>query len=307
MKFSEYLCYGIAKRMVIERDGKPGPGSAVIAGATMESQDRETYAGWRAQSLQAQYQDHFDIGALAGRRVLDFGCGGGHLAILAARAGAAQVVGLDLDEADTCAARRLAAREVPGQRVEFVLAADDRRAPFPDAAFDIILCFDVLEHIASIKDITAEWYRVLKPGGRVMIWWQPYYHPYGHHLTAYVPMPWAHVFFSNATLAATCNRIFQLPEYRLRYWDLDDSGRKRPPINYTAYKPDGNAVGGVNQLTIRRFEQLVRRSGLVIARAEPYAFEGPGPVQLVSRVLSRLPLAREFFTAYMIYELVRPL
>ncbi len=97
---------------------------------------------------------------------------------------------------------------------------------FPDNSFDLILCFDVLEHITQIKEIMNEWRRVLVKGGKVFVWWQLYFHPYGHHLMSYIPIPWAHVSFSKKTLSVVCKRIFDMQEYVPRLWEQDKSGKK---------------------------------------------------------------------------------
>jgi hypothetical protein len=161
-----------------------------------------------------------------------------------------------------------------------------------------LLCFDVLEHIMSLKAILLEWQRVLTRNGKVFIWWQPYFHPYGHHLMAYMPIPWAHVIFSSRTIGIACKRIFDLPEYVPRYWDLNEKGEKKNKV-FSGTKD----MGGVNGVTISRFERLCKATGLRIRRAQAYPFVGSRLVTYTSMICSRVPFVREFFTAYMIYEL----
>lgn len=157
--------------------------------------------------------------------------------------------------------------------------------------------YDVLEHIYEPEAILQEWKRVLSDQGKICIWWQPYYHPYGHHLMAYMPIPWAHALFSDKTLAAVCKRIFDMPEYVPRYWDLDsDGGKKNKQFG-------GKYLGGVNRLTIGRFERLCQSAGLQIQRREAYSFVGSRLVEKISSICTSLPLLNEFFTAYMIYEI----
>jgi SAM-dependent methyltransferase len=61
------------------------------------------------------------------------------------------------------------------------LVADATDLPFPDAAFDVVTFFDVLEHIADDARAAAEALRVLRPGGFVLVtspsrsWRFPYY------------------------------------------------------------------------------------------------------------------------------------
>lgn len=53
---------------------------------------------------------------------------------------------------------------VPGPRVDVLIQPDDVRWPLPDAAFDILLCTEVVEHAAHLE-LFKEMLRVAKPGG----------------------------------------------------------------------------------------------------------------------------------------------
>ncbi len=301
-RLAEAVCYRIAHALVARRDAaisgreeEQGP----FAGS-IDLTDRAKWYAWRARGLRRQFEGHFDPALVRGKDVLDFGCGGGALAVLAADLGARSVVGVDLREDHIAQARDLL-RSLEGTRpVEFVVASAPDRVDFEDERFDVILCFDVLEHIMRYEEIISEWRRILRPGGRVLIWWQPYYHPYGHHLQVYIPIPWAHVLFPRRVLARVCSRILRSPAYRPRFWDLDEHGRRLVDREFRVEN-----LGGVNRLTIAGFERLCRRSGLRIVRRQPYPFRGPLPVRAVSRAMTRVPGLREFFTAYMIYEIER--
>jgi len=95
------------------------------------------------------------LGEPAGWRVLDLGCGSGrHIAPLVARG--ARVVALDL--APPVAEGALG-----------VLVADGRRLPFQDGTFDLVLASEVLEHVREPGAIIAESWRVLRPGGRLVV------------------------------------------------------------------------------------------------------------------------------------------
>lgn len=311
MRLATELCFRLVRPRVLRREAalraasigqtKGQDGGRIGAGANPAVFDQDAYTGWRSRQLEEQFRDHFSAVTLRGKAVLDFGCGTGQLSLLAAGAGAARVEGVDLREADIAKARRRAADLDLAVQPNFTLARDEARIDYPNASFDIVLCFDAVEHIYQYQAIIAEWRRILRPGGRVLIWWQPYYHPWGHHLEVMVPLPWAHALFSRRTLSETCDRVYAMPEYRPRIWELDDQGQ---PLPRDPGVPDH--LGGVNGLTIRRFERLCRTQGLRIARREAHPFRGPPPVELVSRLLARVPLANEFFTAFMIYELQRP-
>jgi predicted nicotinamide N-methyase len=82
--------------------------------------------------------DHKDW--FTGRRVLDFGCGGGIAALAAARAGAREVVANDLDAWALAVARMAAQR----QGLSLTLLQEDLTANAEAlAGFDIVLCSDL--------------------------------------------------------------------------------------------------------------------------------------------------------------------
>ena len=102
--------------------------------------------------------------SLAGRTVLDAGCGMGRFAEVCADAGA-DVHAIDLSTAVEAAARNLGHRS----NVAFY-QADIMNLPFPDATFDAIYSIGVLHHTPSTKRAFLSLVRLLKPGGRIAIW-----------------------------------------------------------------------------------------------------------------------------------------
>jgi SAM-dependent methyltransferase len=104
-----------------------------------------------------------------GVRVLDLGAGGGRHAFACARAGAS-VVALDTDSDEcTTVAGMFAAMAEVGEIDPDIPASsmcgDALSLPFADASFDVVICSEVLEHIARDDLAMAECARVLRPGG----------------------------------------------------------------------------------------------------------------------------------------------
>jgi len=109
----------------------------------------------------------------AGSRILDVGCGTGRHTAAAWDLNKGLVVGADPAVDDLVAARErlgLHARLKPHSGNAWSLVgADMIRLPFKDGRFDIVICSEVLEHIAGWRLAVKEGIRVLKPGGHLVI------------------------------------------------------------------------------------------------------------------------------------------
>ena len=109
----------------------------------------------------------------AGMTVLDLGCGEGRHAFEAFRRGAS-VVAVDWGQAEVETTKRWlgaiaeAGEAAPGAHAE-VVRGDLLHLPVPDASVDRVIASEVLEHIPDDVTAMAEIARVLKPGGRVVI------------------------------------------------------------------------------------------------------------------------------------------
>jgi ubiquinone/menaquinone biosynthesis C-methylase UbiE len=100
------------------------------------------------------------LGPLAGKRVLDVGCGKGRFArLFQERQPAAEIWGLDISE----------------EMLRFVPPGIHTRAgsmtelPFEDGFFDAAYATESLEHAVEIEKAVAEICRVVKPGGRIAV------------------------------------------------------------------------------------------------------------------------------------------
>ena len=93
-----------------------------------------------------------------GRRVLDVGCRAG--ALTQAYLEGNEVVGIDVDRDALSEAAKLGVRTV--------WADAQRRLPFSEESFDVVVAGEVLEHLANPGALLAEAYRVLRPGGTLV-------------------------------------------------------------------------------------------------------------------------------------------
>lgn len=104
------------------------------------------------------------LAPLAGRRVIDVGCGGGILAEAMARLGA-RVTGIDLSEKPLAVARLH--RHESQLDVDYQLISAEQMAVHEPAAFDRVTCMEMLEHVPDPASVVSACAALAKPGGEV--------------------------------------------------------------------------------------------------------------------------------------------
>ena len=102
--------------------------------------------------------------SLAGKKVLDVGCGGGILSEAMARRGA-DVTGIDMGEAPLNIAKLHALES--GVSVKYQQIPVEQLAEEMPASFDIVTCLEMLEHVPDPASIIQACYKLVKPGGMV--------------------------------------------------------------------------------------------------------------------------------------------
>jgi ubiquinone/menaquinone biosynthesis C-methylase UbiE len=133
--------------------------------------DPHAYSEWRATTLgtiteAAEQALVFRLaGPLAGRHVLDAGCGDGAYAIAAANLGA-RVTACDLSPSMIAEAKHRA--KEAGVHVDFHVG-DLAALPYPDDMFDVVLAVTVLCFVPEATAALRELSRVLAPGGRLVL------------------------------------------------------------------------------------------------------------------------------------------
>lgn len=196
--------------------------------------------------------------------VIDFGCGDGDDAVEIARRGAKRVIGVDIREHALARARRTATARGVSDRCLFTTRTDEKA--------DVILSIDAFEHFDDPAEVLRIMRRLLKDGGCVIAVFGPtWYHPLGGHL--FSVFPWSHLIFTEKSLIR---------------WRSD-------------FKTDGatrfcEAEGGLNQMTISRFESIVAASDFRFTEFESV------PIRKLRPVANRL--TREFTTAIVRCKLV---
>ena len=121
--------------------------------------------GYMSPGGDAEGASVVDGRAIAGRTVLDIGCGlGGPAVALVANHGAGTVVGIDIQSEQIERSRQLADRRDVAGHIDFLLV-DPGPLPFENTSFDVTFSMGAFVQIPDKYAMYAEIFRVLRPGG----------------------------------------------------------------------------------------------------------------------------------------------
>ncbi|GAA4422407.1 SAM-dependent methyltransferase [Actinokineospora soli] len=106
------------------------------------------------------------LGLRAGERVLDAGCGTGETAAYLARTHGVSVTGVTISAFEAGKAAERAAAAGVAERTAFDLG-DFHALPYADGSFDAVLALESLQNANDLPQVLGEFFRVLRPGGRL--------------------------------------------------------------------------------------------------------------------------------------------
>lgn len=133
-------------------------GERMIEGAYVRSSD--AYVIYIMHTAAYAFAKQF----CAGKVILDLGCGSGY-GTASIGEGAEKVEGVDVDGDAVAFARQRYSRD----NVSFSMIEVGKGLPFDDASFDVVLSFQVIEHVRDDSGYLSEAHRVLKPGGIMVV------------------------------------------------------------------------------------------------------------------------------------------
>ncbi len=133
---------------------------------------RETYAddlgqvSWITLPEAREFFRALELGQ--GQSVLEVGCGSGGVTCRMAIETEASCVGVDINVEGINAARQRANEQGLAARVSFQVTDAGQPLPFPDQSFDAVFCNDAINHLPRRPEVLRDWYRILRPGGRLL-------------------------------------------------------------------------------------------------------------------------------------------
>jgi len=133
---------------------------------------QETYGvdigqtSWMTAREWMHFADQLQIDAAS--NVLEIGSGSGGPAVYLAEERGCQVTGVDVNVHGVTNGTELARRRSLGDRAKFVAVDGSAPLPFETGSFDALVSNDVICHIPRRLDALREWFRVLRPGGRLL-------------------------------------------------------------------------------------------------------------------------------------------
>ena len=182
-------------------------------------------------------------------RILDVGCGDGITDLsIALRTGCRELVGIDPFKGYERLATIATENELPADAIPpnlRFMPASANELPFGDDAFDVVVSWGSLEHIAGGYDkALREIRRVLRPDGLLFVHPGLYYSFFGHHLGEFSSEPHFHL---KKPLEEVKRIVFETqPNY------MDRSGEFSTPEQYWQWFRE------LNPITVARFERELR-------------------------------------------------
>jgi SAM-dependent methyltransferase len=255
--------------------------------AATESADFESYFRF--------FPDYLVKETLRDLDILDFGSGYGGRTVEYKLCGAKRVCGVE-PFGNVIELSRQYARS-RGIDVEF-RTCGHTTIPYPDNSFDVVISYDVLEHVQDPRLSLQEIRRVLRPGGLSFNVFPVYFGAKAHHLDYMVAVPGLHWFFSARTLVNAVNSVLE---------ERPDFGIARQPRPKRSFDGAREVLPGLNGLSGWHLNEVIE--GFECIRMERHHLNWWDPDSRFSSAIaqSRLPtIVRDVATSSISLVLRKP-
>lgn len=233
--------------------------------------DFDTYWAERELSTQRFFERIPPI-SLTGKTLIDVGCGLGNTCIEAARRGAERVLGVDIDAERIEFAQRHVQKVAPEQATKVTFQNIESLKDLRSERFDLVLSQDSFEHLDDPEGAVHDFRTLLSPGGVLIIGFGPLWgSPWGGHLNHITSVPYAHLIFPERVV-------------------MHERMRFRPDERAHTYE---ECRGGLNRMTIARFERIMAATGMECISYETNA--GDNKVVRAMSLLALIPVRRELW------------
>lgn len=292
MTISTRLCYGLSVAFLgpLKKFGSRTP-------AITRFDSDEQCVGQRIAETKDYRELFAPHASFAGKTVLDLGCNRGYLLNSFRQHEEFDAIGADLVPGYLKDARRNY-----GDVINFIQTTPTT-IPLPNDSVDVVYTIDTVEHLSRPKELFAEVYRVMKPGGVFLVHYNPWLNPHGSHLEDIITFPWPHVLFSMKTLLNVAAKLYDSPLYQTACYYLDEKGNKKP----NPYIDQNKWTTYLNQMTIRKFNRLLKQTPFRVKHQEKIGFGGHTfTISRSVRGFAKVPLLDEFFTSVLFTVLQKP-
>jgi ubiquinone/menaquinone biosynthesis C-methylase UbiE len=218
------------------------------------------YALKKQYGTKLKYGFPYDI---ENKEIVEIGCGHGGISLFLAVNGAKHVTGIDLNTHDldiAHKAKKIIEKRLNMEAIGLPVTFKEMNAyslEFPENSVDLIIADNVFEHFMEPKKVMDECYRVLKPGGYLLVpTFNSIYSKHGPHLKYGLGIPWAYCIASEKTLikAVKLNANEDATIYDA-YPKLNIENEKLNKIR---------AYEDLNYITHRKFKQIAREANFKI-------------------------------------------
>lgn len=212
------------------------------------------------------------------KKILDFGCGHGSLAISIANSGAKKVVGIDLNDNLINFANENLAQNFSNLKKIVCFEKIDLLKTDKFYDFDYIVSKDTFEHTLHLDKVLNKFYKILKPNGEAYIGFGPLYNFYnGDHGRAEAILPWFHLIIPEKVLIKRINK-----KNNSEYKNIKDLG--------------------LSKYSLREYEHFLKESNFKLSYFKTNFSDHP--ISLIFNFLSKFDFLKEYFT-YNIYCILK--